>query len=596
MLREKFSQFSTGSAVRLDPGEVEIRRLTAKLNSDNKEESKKAAWSLANLTRSSHNRKMIISEGALPVLVSFLKDKSDSRKIHVLGILTNLSQTAVYRKEIVATEALKSVLTFLKSSKAAVIEQSVEFVANMCLNRTAKDLISTEKGVLDLIIGAMKKFNEIAKKHVVRALIQLSPSVDVASELHKLNIMRCLVDILLTSEDWTLKTWIAEVISNLSSDEKNLSNFGSNSIWQLLDLLDDKSPEDCKIWSLQALANLTQKEQLRKGVLRQGGIPLIIGIIRQSNNECVLKAVKCIANLTKDVEKVTLCAKKGVTRVLVELLEQKNADALSAIANISEVTEQRLGLLQAGVVPHLVAFLKTPDTACQLDTLRCLAHISEVDVSISWFLEESVIKSVVSSLRSSCLLSCSYAAQIVRNISESSQGIRLIVESDAIWLLVRQLRSQSKTAVLSSVRALAVLSSNRNARALMNQFDGVTDLVRLTKQGSDETKIYAGRVLYDLSTCMEVQRYVACEGGIHTLIGMLSSQNFEVRETALCLLVRLGLATENWVAIRDGGGFGPLLKQMVASEVRDAVGVCQSFVKFFNTVIMSIIKMKVSKE
>eukprot|EP00210_Caulerpa_lentillifera_P001952 g1873.t1 len=596
MLREKFSQFNTGS-VRLDPGEVEIRRLTAKLESDNEQESKKAAWSLANLTRSSHNRKMIISEGALPVLVSFLKDKSDSRKIHVLSIFTNLSQTAVYRKEIVATETLNSIFTVLKSSDTAFVEQSMEFIANMCLNRTAKELISTEKGVLDLIIGAMKNFNDSAKKHVVRALIQLSIMPDVASMLHKLNIMRYLVDLLIISEDWTLKTWIAEVISNLSSNTNNLSNFGSTSIWKLLDLLDAKSPDECKICALQALANLTQKEQLRKAVLRQSGIPLITGLVRQSNNNCVLMAVKCIANLTKDIDKVALCSRRRVIRVLVQLLEKKNSDALSAIANISEVPEQRLSLLQVGVVPHLVAFLKTPDPACQLDTLCCLAHISDVDVSIPWFLEESVIKSVVSLLRSSCLLSCSYAAQIVRNISESNhQGIQMIVESDAIWLLVRQLRSQSKTAVLSSVRALSVLSSNRNARALMNQFDGVTDLMRLMKQGSDEIKIYSGRVLYDLSICMEVQRYIACEGGIPTLISMLSSQNFEVREAALCLLVRLGLAKEHWAAIRDGGGFGPLVKQLLASEVRDALGVCQSFVKFFNAVIVTILKARFSRE
>jgi len=589
MLKEKFAPSESHRP--MDPGEMEIKSLISRLTCGDSEESKKATWSISNLSRHPINRRTIIKESALPILVRFLKDKSDSRVVDVLRLLTNLSQTTVYRKEILATESLSLVVVLMRTGKTQFTEQSMEFIANMCLNRQAKESLIREKGLLEILLTYLRKTNDRGRSHVVRALVQLSSVPSVATSLLKMNAIKVFVDVLMTTDNPNIKAWVAELIYNLSLDTKMLHRFGSVCVWQMIDLL-DRSDLVCKVWALKALGNLTHRQQLRRNVMRQGGIPLITSLLKNDNELCVDEAAHCLANMTQDSEKVNPCIRKGVIHKLVKLLETKSLDALTTVANISEVKEQRLMLLQAGVIPLLVQFLRTddPDENHKLATLRCLAHLSDVDVSISWFLEKSVVSRIVHSLRSECLISCSYAAHIIKNIAESPQGIREVVEAGAVWLLIGLLRKKSDTAVLSAVKALSVLSSNRNARSLITQYDGISILLALLKDSTDETRVYTAKTLYDLSSNMDVQHVVVNEGGIQTLIGMLSSQNFEVRENALCLLIRLGLSKKHWSAIKEGGGVGLMLKQLLVSELRDTVGVCQSFVKFFNSVIFLVIK------
>ena len=594
-MRERFGSPSLKNLPRtspVEPGDVEIKSLVSRLQCQGTEESTTATWSISNLSRRPVNRKAIVEEGTLPVVVQFLADKSDPRVPNVLSLLTNLSQTAVFRKAILKTKALNLVMSLMKVAKMAVVEKGMEFLANMCLNREAKEALVQEKGLLEVLLSVTKKTSDSGKNHAVRALVQLSSVPSVACQLIKLSAVKVFVECLMTLDDYIVKAWIAELIYNLSLDTKNLCRFGSVCVWQMIELLDSKSERVCKIWALKALSNLTLRAQMRRNVLRQGGIPFIIALLKNDDMLYAAEAVRCLANLTKDAEKVKPCMRKGVINVLVRLLEEKSPDALTTVANVSEVEEQRLVLLESGVIPLLVQFLKIDDPTAvyRLDTLRCLAHLSDVDISISWFLEKSVISRIVHALRSPCLISCSYAAHIITNIAESPQGIRNVVESEAIWLLLRLARSKSEDAVLASVKALSVLSSNRHARALMTQFDGVTDLLAVLKENSNETKVYAAKTIYDLSSNMDVQRAVVSDGGIPTLITMLSSKSFEVRENALCLLIRLGFSKQHWLAIKEGGGVGLMLRQLVVCELRETIGVCQSFVKFFNAVIFTIIK------
>jgi len=511
MMKEKFAPSEKSQP--MDPGEMEIRSLISRLTCGDLEESKKATWSISNLSRHPINRRTIVKEAALPILVQFLKDKSDARVVDVLRLLTNLSQTAIYRKDILATESLSSVVGLMRTGKMQLIEQSMEFVANMSLNQQAKEALIREKGLLEILLTFLRKTNERGKSHVVRALVQLSSVPSTANSLLKMSAVKCYVDVLMTTDDSNIKAWLAELIYNLSLDTKNLHRFGSVCVWQMVDLL-DRSDMGCKVWALKALGNLTQRWQLRRNVLRQGGIPLITALLKNDNELCVDEAARCLANMTQDSEKVNPCIRKGVIHRLVKLLETKSLDALTTVANISEVEEQRLMLLQAGVIPLLVQFLRMDDAdeIHKQNTLRCLAHLSDVDVSISWFLERSVVSRIVNSLRSQCLTSCSYAAHIIKNIAESPQGIRELVEAGAVWPLIGLLRKKNDAAVLSAVKALSVLSSNRHARSLITQYDGITDLLALLKEANDETKVYAANALYDLSSNRDVQHAVVNEG------------------------------------------------------------------------------------
>lgn len=591
MFTEKFCSQKKPS-LPLEPGEAEIKSLVSRLHGRDYEESKKATWSISNLSRHPINRRTILKEDALPILVQFI-NKTDARVIDVIRLLTHFSQTAAFRKEILSSDSLSSVIMLIKTGRMSFVEQSMEFVANMCLNRQAREMMMHEKGFLEVLLVYLKKAREDQKRHVVRALVKLSSVASVSAQLLKLNAVKVFVDCLMTSEDATLRAWLAELIHNLSRESKTLNRFGSVCVWQLLDLLDERSDIQGKIWALKALGILTRGDHLRRAVMRQGGIRLITALLKSDHPICVDEAVNCLANLTQDPEKVSPCMRKGVMTVLVKLLETKSLNALKTVANVSEVEEQRWMLLQSGVIPLLVQFLRTNEATVDYkeDTLRCLAHLSAVETSISWFLDQSLITQIVHSLRSPCLKSCSYAAQILYNISASSQGAREVVNSGtAIWLLVGLLRSKSPEAVLSAVKALSVLSTNRNARSLISQYDGISNLIRLVKEAPDETKIYAAKTLYDLSTNMEVQRAIVTDDGIPALISTLSSQNFEVKESALCLLIRLGLSKQYWGQIKEGGGVGLMLKQLLVSELRDTFGVCQSFVRFFNAVFFAIIK------
>lgn len=70
---------------------------------------------------------------------------------------------------------------------------------------------------------------------------------------------------------------------------------------------------------------------------------------------------------------------------------------------------------------------------------------------------------------------------------------------------------------------------------------------------------------------------------------LLTSHNFAVRESALHTVVRLGLVWDNWVSIKVQGGLTPIIKQLVLSEVKDAVSLAYTMVKFVNGIFLGVV-------
>eukprot|EP00803_Ostreobium_quekettii_P004028 evm.model.scf_590.9 EVM.evm.TU.scf_590.9 scf_590:73201-75003(-) len=573
---------------------AEIRCLLAKLKAPllKEAEARQAAWRLSLLARSPENRAAVAAESGLQILIDAMKKGPASCRGPAASAVASMALGVEYGRALIGGGTIQSLVRLLKDRQVDGQEDVLQALANLAHSSEARGIIVVHGG-LELAIHLLESDNGNSAFQALRVLTQISADSDfrceAGSSLATDFAARLLMD---GSEEEEKKLLALEFLANVAGEPQSADALVACGIPALVHTVEMQVGKG-KAEALRALASLAERESPGRAIVAEGGIQPIIDSL--SDGSCAPEAARCLANLSCNVDICQVIVNRGgVPKLVLDLHEPTSGHvghSVFAIANISESLQGCKKITEAGGVPQLVKLVIRGAQPFRLSALRALSNLSEsLEDNRDTIGKSRGLYQCVVLLRSGCERTAAQAVRLLASLAEYGPNRRLIGSAGAIQILIHLLTAPNRAMCrLNAARALADLCHEQRCRVHLVQLEGIGPLVGVCGKEKDPERVQAARALHNLAMDPHIQRSIVWEGGVSVLVEMLHSANFEVREQALHTLIRLGMLHEHWGAIKHEGGFIPLTRQLIVSEVRDAFTILRHVVRFFNGVFGALL-------
>lgn len=233
--------------------EVEIRdridNWVANLEGEATQASAKrdAAQGLRSLTRkSSLNREYIATRGAIPAIVTVLRDSGDPEtKKHAVTLLLNLSIHPSVKEEIMAAGALDPIVQVLKYGDAEARENAAAALFSLSTkNSPHKAVIGSSTDAIPALVKLLIDGTTRGKRDAASAIFDLAICHDNKALAVRAGAVPPLVDLLIDErqgiEDEALAT--LAILATHPEGQTELSHVGALPL--LIDIVSDSSPQN----------------------------------------------------------------------------------------------------------------------------------------------------------------------------------------------------------------------------------------------------------------------------------------------------------------------------------------------------------------
>ncbi|XP_021730785.1 ARM REPEAT PROTEIN INTERACTING WITH ABF2-like [Chenopodium quinoa] len=259
----------------------------------------------------------------------------------------------------------------------------------------------------------------------------------------------------------------------------------------------------------------------------------------------------------------------GVSKPLEHEVEKGSAFALGLIAAKPE--HQQL-IVDAGVLPHLVALIKRHKSGCNSRSLcgavrraaDALTNLAHENHSIkSCVRVEGGIPPLVELLDSTDVKVQRAAAGALRTLAfKNDENKNQIVECNALPTLILMLRSEDPAIHYEAIGVIGnLVHSSPNIKKDVLQAGAVQPVIRLLSSCCCESQREAALLLGQFASAdSDSKVHIVQRGAVPPLIEMLHSPDAQLMEMSAFALGRLAQDSHNQAGIVQCGGIMPLLK------------------------------------
>ncbi|KAH7659355.1 RNI-like protein [Dioscorea alata] len=320
--------------------------------------------------------------------------------------------------------------------------------------------------------------------------------------------------------------------------------------------------------------NVAVDPRRAEAVMRDGGIPLLLGLA-QSCHECLQsEAAKAIANLSVNSKVAKAVADEGGIRIIAHLARSLNKlvaeEAAGGLWNLSVGEEHKAAIAETGGIKALVDLIfRWP--ACSDGVLeRAAGALANLAADDRCSMEIAVAGGVhaLVMLAQSCKVEGvqEQAARALANMAahgdNNNNNAVVGQESGALEALVQLTCSRSEGVRQEAAGALWNLSfddGNREAIAAAGGVEALVALAQACSNASPGLQERAAGALWGLSVTEANSIAIGREGGVAPLIALARSNAEDVHETAAGALWNLAFNPGNALRIVEEGGVPALV-------------------------------------
>nr|XP_061811680.1 outer dynein arm-docking complex subunit 2-like [Nerophis lumbriciformis] len=366
-------------------------------------------------------RNAIQNEGIIKDLVQNLSNDNDELRIHCANVIFKCAEDKQTRTLVHDSKGLPALVSLLgKIENVKLMAATTGAIWKCCLSPENLDVFQDHK-VLETLIGLLTNQPEEVLVNVVGALAEFSQRPANKITIRKCGGLKPLVQ-LLVGRNEALLVNVTKVVEACATDMDNMAIIQDlDAIRWVWSLLKNPSPEvqSSAAWALcPCIENAKESGEMVSSLM--GAMELVIDLLKSTNDDVLASMCAVIANIAKDKYNLAVLTDYDVVLLLAQLTD-KPSDLLRchlahAIAQCCTWRNNRAAFGEAGVVPHLVQYLKSQDTKVRHSTVMALHQLSKEANNCIIMHGEGAVKPLIHFMGSDDEKVRNAAADCVRNI------------------------------------------------------------------------------------------------------------------------------------------------------------------------------------
>lgn len=564
-------------------------------------------YSIASLRRVSddtNNRVELIASNAIEFMDRFYDVDNIDRCREIASSVCHLALWDKARQPIIDSNSMFSnTLEMAKSSDDEVARFAIGALVNIANDERFHDIVAKKEGLVSTILSLMQHNTLSIVRESSRALANVLSSlvaqtivingtsgIEAIVNVSKLEDYECQLNTAVAFRK--LATNSTSHVVFLSQDDVfsavvNLATHSHNS--QLG--TEKETLRNIKFQATAALRDIASNHEFKVRFAEMGGIETAIELASLSDTAIKTLAFEIIRHLSIVHQlKRSLVNTSGVVSIITDYIgngcqDEGDQDLLiqiaESIANISEHAQNKVELVQMGILHCLVSLCKHDSNNVKRGTSRAFALLSNSPENVAGVFDEKVIPSILELLSFQEEEISRDAAAAISNVAVGD-FVKVIGKLGGIPPLIHLLSSSFKSCQINSCKALCRLTATleENKKTVFDE-DGLSPIIQLCASTNQEVTLAAVLVLCNISTLECHQIKIVEENGLPTLKQLMSSDCSLTRKSVTMVLCNLTSDNDTQDHIARQIGVLPLFELIndVDCRVFATMAICNLAVK-----------------
>jgi len=578
--------------------------LVARLEEETNEHS--LTYSIASLRRLSddtNNRVKLIASNAIEFMARFYDSDNIDRCREIASSVCRLALWDKARQPIIDSNSMFSnILEMTTAVDEEVARFAIGALANVANDERFHDIVAKKEGLVSTILSLMQHntlsivressralanvLSSLVAQTIVindtsgiEAIVNVSNLEDLECQLNTAVSFRKLATNITSHEVFLSQDDVFSAVVNLATHKHN-SQLGT----------EKETLRNIKLQATVALRDIASNQDFKVRFAEMGGIETAIELSSLSDIAIKTLAFDIIRHLSVVHQLKRSLINSGVVSIITDYIgngcqNEDDEDLLyqiaESIANISEYAQNKVELVQMGILHCLVSLSKHDSINVKRGASRAFALLSSSPENTIGVFDQKVIPSILG------LLSCQEeeisrdAAATISNVAVGD-FVKVIGKLGGISPLIHLMSSSFESCQLNSCKALSRLTATleENKKKVFDE-DGLSPLIQLCASTNQEVTLAAVMAMCNISTLECHQIKIIEENGLPTLKQLISSDCSLTRKSVTMVLCNLTLDNDTQDHVARQIGVSPLFELMndVDCRVFATMTICNLAVK-----------------
>ena len=549
---------------------------------------------ISNLALEEKNRLTIAKSGALPALVALTKTSDTICIIHAVTAFANLAETSNEIHYLLISAQLMDPMSELAKSYSTHVDikRSASrcfalFASNECVHSSL--LVPEVTSAINALASQSK--DSVCERFAALAVSNLALVEANHSIILKAKLLESVISLVHSQDIETLRG-SAYALHSFSNNEENHSALEAcASIESLLPLL-QSGDRDTAFQACLAVKYLSKCHQCRIKFVKCHGLEPLLELSTVDHLETKRELAASLRNISLSNETKVEIMKSGIdyiTTLCRDSDSEVSWQACGVIANISEKQENKVLMVENGIVHHLQAAMSfSKDVQILRESVRSFASLSSAIENISALISSGVLGSLVHALSANDILCRRFAAMAISNLAINTEmHFRIIHEvgMPSLMLAARQgdrdfidittqrhavaslanlascndshnelidhgcaeltielVKSSDLDIRRNALLSLANLASNKANHRVLEKCYKLNDLIKNNIKCHDPTvQLHSVSCLRGLSTDASMRKHMISAGGTETLLSLVHTNDSVLKIEVLSTLCNMSL-------------------------------------------------------
>ena len=549
---------------------------------------------ISNLALEEKNRLIIAKSGAVPALVALTKTSDTICIVHAVTTFANLAETSneIHQLLISArlidpiSELAKSHFTHVdikrSASRCFALFASNEYVHNSLLVPEVTAAINT--------LASQSK-DSICERFAALAVANLALVEANHSVLLEAKLMESVISLVRTEDIETLRGSAYALHSFSNNEENHYALEAAASIESLVPLL-HSGDCDTALQTCLAVKYLSKCHQCRIKFVKCHGLEPLLALSTVNHLETKRELAAALRNISLSNENKAEIMKSGIdfiTTLCRDSDSEVSWQACGVVANISETQENKIFMVEKGIIHHLQAATSfSKDIPILRESVRSFANLSSAIENTSTLIGSGVLGSLIQALSANDILCRRFATMTLSNLAINTemhsriihevgmpslmlaarQGDRNFIDMETqrhamaclanlascndshnelidhgcTELTVEHMKSSDLDIRRNSLLTLANLASNKDNHRVLEKCYELNDLIEKNMTCHDPTvQLHAVTCLRGLSTDVSMRKQIIAAGGTDALLSLVHANDAALKIEVLSTLCNMSL-------------------------------------------------------
>ncbi|KAL3789162.1 hypothetical protein HJC23_012251 [Cyclotella cryptica] len=563
-------------------------------NSEDTELRNYAAYAVAQISANSNMVEIITSEGGLePVLYLARSDDKTVQK-GVLPALATLSFIDCNKVPICANGSLPAIIDCINEDKNSSEEAQLACCAVANLTEVASNMKpAVSHGCIPLLVRALSSESELVQREAARAIGNLAINIHYCDEILKHNTVLPALVSCFRGRNCECQRMATFAMSNVSSNLKSHDELFKHNILELVKdnchaSLDPKrfSDHETVRFCLLIIANLTADGGNHQNM--NSFVGLLVDFTRHRDAICRQHAILALGNLCAKPENLQR-HNKGIMGAMVAFSFPPSThslntqfQAIAGLRGLSKHTCLRQAILQEGGLEPLILGARGNnryvDIEIQREATATISNLALEEANRLTIAKSGALPTLVTLIKLKDTMIKMHAATALANLAETSNEIHLLLLSEQCVSPMCELLEDGSTHIdtkRSISRCLALFASNKRTHSSLLVPLVTTSIRTLVRETRDTLCERFGVLAVANLALNEASHCVLSESKlVESVVQLADSQDIETLRGAAFALNLLSKNNTNHSALEVAGAVESLVPLLRCGDIETALQAC----------------------